>query len=257
MKKKLIVCLFYFLLISIFALNANGAETIVINNVDWAPFFFGDNKDKPKGIGREILEICLSKTGFNYTFKTLPIKRTHSYMKEGKIEICVYSYKKTREDFVIYGKEPLFASEYRFLVRADSDIHLKSLKDLESLKFGHLDGLTYTPELLKIINEKHKTKTIDYTYSIDLLIKKLLKKRFDITADSKETFLWKAKELNVLDKVKVLDFNIKTKSYFATVSKQSKKIKNKHKFLNRLDACIRQLKVDGRYTQILLKYGIK
>ncbi len=239
--------------------SIGASESIVIDNADWPPYFFGEDKEVSKGIGREIIDTCLKKNGYKFVFHRYPIKRANIYIRNGVIDICIYSYRKKREDFLIYSKEPLFRTEYRFMVKSDSNIKIKSLKDLEPLIFGYLDGLTFTPELLKIINDKKKKKEIYYAYSLKQLFKGLLGKyqRYDITADSKATFQWKSKELNVQGKFKILDYDIGSKDYFITISKKSKRIKNGKKFLENFDKCLKEMKMDGTYSKILLKYGVK
>ncbi len=252
--QSVIICLILFI-----SEGSGASETLIINDVDWPPYFISEETAQLKGIGKELLELCLTEAGYQFKFTILPIKRTHNYMKTGKIDLCVYSYKKEREKYLHYSKEPLFSSQYRFLVKSDSDIRIQSLKDLNTLIFGHLNGLTYTPELLQIIEEKEKKGTVSHSNSLESLILQLTAnpKRFDITANSMETFLWKAKQMNVLDKVKVLDFDIKTKNYYITISQKSKSIHDKKNFMEQIDKRIRQMKSDGRYSEILLKYGIQ
>ncbi|MCP4163198.1 MAG: ABC transporter substrate-binding protein [Deltaproteobacteria bacterium] len=258
MKTRIsLFCFILFLILQI-SESANSSESIVIDNADWPPYFFGGDKEMPMGIGREIIETCLRKNGIKFEFHRYPIKRANIYIRKGVIDICIYSYRKKREDFLIYSKESLFRTEYRFMVKSDSNIKIKSLKDLGPLKFGYLDGLTFTPELFKIINDKKKKKEIYYAYSLKQLFKGLLGKyqRFDITADSKATFQWKSKKLNVQGKFKILDYDIGSKDYFITISKKSKRVKNKKKFLESFDKCLREMKKNGTYSKILLKYGI-
>ncbi len=252
--QSIIICLILYI-----SEGSGASETLIINDVDWPPYFISEEADQLKGIGKEILELCLTEAGYHFKFKHLPIKRTHNYMKTGKIDLCVYSYKKEREIFILYGKEPIFSSQYRFLVKANSDIRIQSLKDIDTLLFGHLNGLTYTPELLQIIEEKEKKRTVNHSNSLESIILQLTAnpKRIDITANSMETFLWKAKQMNVLEKVKVLNFDIKTKNYYITISQKSKSIHDKKNFMKQIDQSIRQMKKDGRYSGILLKYGIK
>ncbi len=177
LTKKKNLWFFAYCLILFFTSGVNASEPIVINNIEWPPFFFDEKPGKPKGIGKEVLEICLTEARYSFRFQLLPIKRTHLYMKDGTIDVCAYSYKKEREAFVIYGKEPLFSSQYRFLVNSDSDIHINSFKDLEPLKFGHLNGLTYTPGLLQVVKEKKQKNEVNFANSIKSNILQLIFKR--------------------------------------------------------------------------------
>jgi len=62
---------------------------------------------------------------------------------------------------------------------------------------------------------------------------------------------------SVIKKIKMLDFDIRTAQYFLTFSKTSRKIKNKEEFLSKIDDCVKCLKKDGRYTEIMNKYGLQ
>ena len=88
-------------------------------------------------------------------------------------------------------------------------------------------------------------------------VKMLLAGMIDVFVDTSDSALWRAKQMNALDKIKVLNFDIRTKEYFVTVSKQSKIIKDKHSFLNKLDQCINSAKKDGRFAEIASKYGME
>ena len=121
----------------------------------------------------------------------------------------------------------------------------------------NLAGLTYTPEYMAIVNEKIKLNQVTIGHSLESMFLQLLAPtpRFDIMADSKNTFHWFATDKGVSEKVKVLDYTIKHKDYFIAVSKRSKNIANPQALLNKTDTCIRQLNKDGRYQAVLSKYG--
>ena len=179
-------------------------------------------------------------------------------MQSGEIDISIYSYNKFRKDFVIYSKEPMFTSDYGFVVSAESSIEINELNDLSPYVIGHLSGLSHTPEIMQIIKDKRLKKQVFDGYNVDAMFKQLLaeKPRFDIMINSKETFYWRANVLNIKSKVRVLDYNIKVKNYFLTVSKASKNIENKEQFLNNFDACLVKIKEQGQYKEILAKYGL-
>jgi polar amino acid transport system substrate-binding protein len=179
-------------------------------------------------------------------------------MEVGEIDITVYSYKEEREKILLYGKEVLFNSEYGFMVRANSGIKIDSLADLSPYILGHLAGLSYTHSLKKIIDDKAEIGEVVIGYSLKAMFAQLLADipRFEIMADSKHTFYWEAQKLGISDKVKVLDYNIKNKTYYITVSKQSKNIKEPQEFLDKIDTCLRDIKQNGTYDKILARYGI-
>jgi len=239
--------------------SAHAKKTVIINDVGWPPYFFIGEKSSQQGLGKELLNICIHQAGYDVDYRRLPVKRTHIYMKNGDIDITAYSYRKQREQFLIYSKESLFSSDLGFMVKADSSINIHDLKDLEPYRIGRLAGLSYTPELMKIIENKDKKNQVVTGYNFISMFSQLLAPipRFDIIANSKSTFYWQAKALGVSDKVKVLDYTLKHKKYFVTVSKKSKNIKNPEKFLKQIDLCLKTLKSNGKYREILESYGYK
>ena len=236
--------------------QAVNKQKIIINDVDWPPYFLIEGESSLKGIGKEILNNCLTINNYRPDFVKLPIKRTHYFMKQGDIDLTVYSYKQEREAFLYYSKEALFKTDYGFMVRANSNLVIESLEDLTPLRVGHLAGLSYTPELLKIINDKLEKEEAVIANSIHSVYSQLLADipRIDITANTKSTFFWQANILGVRDKIKVLDYTIKTKAYFMTVSKQSKNISDPNSFINQIDECVKAMKISGDYQKILNRY---
>jgi polar amino acid transport system substrate-binding protein len=210
------------------------------------------------GLAKETINLCLQQIGYQAEYHELPIKRTHYFMERGDIDITVYSYKAARTEYLYYAKEALFNSEYGFMVRANSDIQVDDLTDLQPLIIGYLAGLTYTPELKIIIDDKVKLEQVVTGYSLKAMFGQLLAEtpRFDIMADSKSTLFWEAKKLGVSDKVKVLDYNIKEKAYYITVSKRSRNIKNPQEFLAKMDVCISNIKHSIEYRKKLMRYGL-
>lgn len=252
---KLNVFLFSLML----SVNANAAQNVIINDVDWPPYFFIGEKAPQQGLGKELLNLCIQQIGYKIEYRRLPIKRTHVYMEHGDIDVTVYSYRKTREKFLLYSKESIFRSNFGFMVKANSGIVINDLKDLAPFKIGRLAGLSYTPELMAIIKNKEAKNQVVTGYNSVSMFSQLLAQvpRFDIIANSKSTFYWQAKALGVSEKVKVLDYNIKSKDYFVTVSKKSKNIANGEKFLKKIDLCLKMLKNNGKYDAILAEYGFQ
>jgi polar amino acid transport system substrate-binding protein len=249
---KIFLCLFPFFL-------ARANEKVIINDINWPPYFMINSEEEGSGLAKEIINLCLQRIGHQTKYHELPIKRTHHFMEVGEIDITVYSYKKEREKILHYGKEVLFNSEYGFMVRANSHIKIEELADLEPYVIGHLAGLSYTPELKKIINDKTAINEVVIGYSLTAMFAQLIADipRFEIMADSKHTLSWEAKKLGVTDKIKILDYNIKNKSYYITVSKHSKNIKNPKELLGEIDTCLRDIKHKGEYKAIFARYGIK
>jgi len=231
---------------------------VTINDIKWPPFFFPNLEGKYKGLGKELLTLCINNEKYKLNYTTLPVKRTHLYMKSGQLDIAVYSHKTSREQFVIYGKEPIFMSEYGFVSVKDQNIKLNRIADLYLYQFGNLAGISHTPEILKIIEEKRLHDEVTEGYDIDSMFGQMLTNppRFQVMANSKETFKWRAKQLGITDQVTVHPLTVTEKAYFLTVSKKGQAIKDKQGFLDNVDLCIKQLKSSQQYQEIAAKYGL-
>ncbi|MDG1752658.1 MAG: ABC transporter substrate-binding protein [Thalassotalea sp.] len=257
---KIIIFSVIFLSLNTFASPKN---TLFINDINWPPFFFQniekDNIDRNDiGLGKEIISHCLSQNDFQFQYKNLPIKRTHLNMQSGELDISIYSYKKERESYVIYGSEPIFFSNYGFASKQRDNIEIDKLEDIKQYQIGHLAGLAHTKELMKIIEDKITLNQVTIGYNIDSMLKQLIAEpqRFQIIANSMETLLWRAKQLNIENSIKIHDFILKRKAYYVAVSKTSKHIQNPKEFLSQIDTCIKALKLSGEYNNISQKYGL-
>ncbi len=251
----IIICSVNLLLFS----NDTFSKTVYINNIEWPPFFFSDRTKDKIGLGGEVLDICLKQTNYQVEYKTLPIKRTHLYMQTGEIDISVYSYKDERNAIIHYAKEPLFTSTYALASKKDSNVTINKLDDLNNYVIGHLSGLAHTPELLKIIELKKPINEVSVGHSVDAMFNQMLAtpQRFDIMPNSKETLLWRAKQLGITDKITIHDLVVAEKNYYITVSKFSKNIAQPRQLLNQLDNCILGLKAAGTYQTISQRYGLQ
>ncbi|NMP30319.1 amino acid ABC transporter substrate-binding protein [Thalassotalea sp. M1531] len=232
-------------------------ETIIINDINWPPYFMPKTNGGAIGLGKELITECLTQLNYPSQFKSLPIQRTHGYMKSGDIDLTVYSHKADRESFVYYGKEPIFSSEYGFAVKQGSGIQINKIADIQSLIIGHLSGLSHTPEILSIIEQSRKVNKVREGYSVETMLAQLTAqpRQFDILPNSKSTLYWYSKVMGLSEQVTVLDYTVTTKNYFLTVSKKSKHIKSPTKFLGDMDLCLIKLKQSGKYHQILASYG--
>lgn len=249
-----------FLIIIFASLNtvASPKKVLFINDIKWPPFFFPSNEGDNIGFGKEIINECLTRNDLQLQYINLPIKRTHVLMQSGELDISVYSHKKEREKFIVYGEEPIFFSNYGFASRKTDNITISKLEDIKQYQLGHLAGLAHTAELMKIIEEKKALNQVTIGYNIDSMLKQLTAatQRFQILPNSIETLLWRTKQLKIENNIKIHDFILKRKAYYVTVSRASKHIKNPKRFLAQIDNCIRGLKSSGEYKDISQKYGL-
>lgn len=230
------------------------AKTLNISESDWPPYSFLAKPGTPEGIIKEIMEMCIPQSEYRLKFGFYPVKRMYSYLEEGKIDLNVLSYKKERESFLVYGKEPMFASGYRPVMLAGKNFQINTLHDFDKLRLGHLEGLKYSQAFYDYIESRRKKGDLVIATTGDSCLRMLLGNMIDIFVDTKDTTLWRAKEMNALDKIRVSDFDIQTQDYFIVVSKKSENVKDISAFLDSMDKCLKQTKADGRYDTIVKKY---
>lgn len=231
------------------------AELVVVEN-DWPPYYFGNNSEQLPGFARELLDICLPRTGHRPVYRFYPVRRMYSYLEKGRLDIALFSYKEEREEFVYYGSEPIFTSSYRPVVRKGSGIEIQTLADFDPLRLGHLAGLRYSPAFLDYVKEREMAGRLVITTDGRDYLRLLLSGIIDVFVETRETVLWRAQRLGVSGEITILDYDIKSSEYFVTVSKQTPRLEDPRSLLKSLDSCFIELKDSGRYTEIAEKYGI-
>ncbi len=245
------------LLLAVTPFTATATDVVRVNNNDWPPYFFRGGPDTPKGLGKEILEHCLPKTGYEHRFFPMPIKRMWGAIQSGELDINIFSYRPDREPMLHYGKEPIFTASYRPVVRASSELSINSMQDFIGLRLGHLAGLKYSPEFRSFVEGKIQNGGVHVSNSNQAILRMLLAGRIDVFVNTTDTVLWNAKGLGVIDQVKILDFDIQSGDYFVTLSKRSDRIEDKQLFLQVVDACLRDLKKTGQYAEIANRYVLQ
>ncbi|MBU1565829.1 MAG: transporter substrate-binding domain-containing protein [Proteobacteria bacterium] len=237
--------------------DAESPNTVIVVENDWPPYYFGNSPGSEPGFVRELLDICIPKSGLQPVYEFLPVKRMYSYIQNGQIDVAIFSQNKEREAFVTYGKEPLFVSGYRPVVLASSNITINSLKDFDKLRLGHLAGLKYSADFFEYVQKRQAEGSLITTTMGEAPLRMLLEDIVDVFVDTSDTILWRAKKAGVYDQIKILDFDIKTSTYYVTISKKSPRIASPEKFLDSLDSCIKNLKDTGNYNKIATEYGLR
>jgi len=257
MRLKYLPTAIVFLIASVHC-KAN-TPTLYLNDIKWPPYFFPKLESAQQGLAKELLNSCISKMGYHISYKTLPIKRTHFYMKSGELDISVYSYLANRKDFVFYSKIPLFSSDYGLASKKGDKIEITEINDIKKYSFGHLAGLSHTEALNQVIEEMKQHNKVTIAHDLDAMFGQLLAtpQRFQILASSKPTIAWRAKQLGLVNKIKIHPLVLKTKHYYLTVSKSTKNIDDIEGFILKFDDCLDKMKSSNEYKRIISKYSIE
>ena len=238
--------------------HGTSQPAIIINDSNWPPYFFAGASDEPPGFAKDLLQRCLPVTGWKADFQAQPISRMRKLIEHGDLDINIYSYEKSRESFLIYGKEILFTSEYRPIMRTGTNISIKKIDDFDNLRLGHFNGLSYSAEFKAYVDKRQAEGRLDITDSERANLLKLTSNRIDVSVNNVLSTYWYAKKLGILDKIKVLDFTIKRGDYFVTFAKASKRLSKvqAQRFLSAIDGCVRILKKNKDYDVLRERYGV-
>ncbi|WP_127716188.1 ABC transporter substrate-binding protein [Halobacteriovorax sp. HLS] len=134
--------LLFYGLIFLFNFNTFGYE-VRVATVEWPPYVTG--KKSAEGSSVEIIRNAYAKVGHSVKLVFLPWARAINYMKSGKIDAIMPIYKtKDREDFM-YFSNSFQRSDLLLYKNTKSKIKYSSLKDLEGLSIGLVNGYKNIP----------------------------------------------------------------------------------------------------------------
>jgi polar amino acid transport system substrate-binding protein len=263
-ENKKIFFIGFLAVLYLFSLAAHGADTraikaistVIVNDADWPPFNLrGEGLDKP-GIMKEIAQSCFTRMGVHAEYRALPIERMQSEIQQGLLDINFFSYKKEREDFVLFSAEPAFRTGYRPIVLKGSGVSIKQLSDFDRYRLGHTIGLRYSNDFHEYIKQRKQKRTLDETGTVESNLKKLLAKRIDIFVADYSSLLYLADKSRVRDQIEVVDYEVQEADYFLALSKKSPRVADKKAFTVEFDRCLKELKANGSYCTIFARYGL-
>jgi polar amino acid transport system substrate-binding protein len=229
---------------------------ILISDNDWKPWYFAGETTGRAGFAKDVIRHCVREAGFAPTFRHFPIPRMKAMMKRGRMDASIFSFKPHRESFLVYSRESLFREIYVPFVRRDSGVTIRRLEDFDTLRIGHLNGLSYSREFLAYINKRRSGGTLDVTTSNEGNLRKLVTEKIDVFVDTISSVRWHANEMGVSEQIRDLDYTVRSADYFFTLSRQSNTIADKAKFIAAFDACVRDLKQTDGYAVMARKYGM-
>ncbi|MDV7340323.1 transporter substrate-binding domain-containing protein [Terasakiella sp. A23] len=242
-------CLFLmFALVGAERTHAHDISQINMPDLEWMPYFIkAENQVSGQGYAMDMLQKCFDEDQIKVKHVATSMKRAMQLMRDGSLDLWVFSHRKGREDWLEYSEVPLLYDGYGVFVRADSDFKYTEMKDLIGLKVGTLLGLKVSDEFQQF-NAQHGVS--HFSNERGLLLR-LIQGHIDVAVIGMGAFSAVAKLENALDQIKLSGKPIRAKNYFATVSKRSKNITDRKAFLRDLDNCLSRLKssifIDGLY----------
>lgn len=249
---KAIVSCFIFLGLSGFAF----ADTITIRADYWYPYNGTPGAELP-GYGIEIAEYIFSKAGHKIDYQNLNWSRTCKEVLKGTYDIAIGAGYGDLEGG-IFPDEEIGIMLNTFFTLKDKNWQYAGVKSLENIKVGIIQDYSYDDDLDKYFSEvkdHNKVQTVAGDNALRNNIKKLLASRIDALIEDKSVFYAKAKEMNVLDKIKSAgSVKLKKSSYlFLGLSPKNPKSKEYAKLI---DEGIREMRKNGKLKEILSKYGL-
>jgi len=224
-------------------------------DLSWKPYFYSaaEGKSEP-GFAKEMLLHCFKKLEVNSKAIPSSIKRVEHLLKYGKADLWVMSYRQGREEWLEYGKIPLFVDGYAMFVHKNSLKSVSNLGDLNGLKVGTLLGL----HVSKPYKEWHEqleehAKPLTFT-SEEQLLKKLLTREIDVAITSVIPFLAYAELYSFTDDIQISGKPLRERNYYVVLSKNGKNISDQKLFLDKIDNCLIGLKNSPTMNNIRARY---
>lgn len=238
------------------------ADTITVKSDEWCPFNCEPGSDSP-GYMIEVARIIFQKAGHELTYENMPWSRSIDHARKGKIDAIPGASKGEVPDFV-FPEEEFGASMTYFFVKKGTAWKFRDAGSLENIRIGVQDDYEYGVEVDAYIEKNRDTLKVQVVKSDDpvtLNLKKLLKGNIDAYPEDRLVFLYKAKEMGVLDQVEeagvipvdnLEDFEA-TKVYLAFSPMNPKS----REYARILSDGIREMRASGELQKILDKYGLQ
>lgn len=246
--KKILLLLVCFIFLGVSSSYSKELR-IATEDSDYYPFYFMKN-DSYIGATVEIIYEIAGNLGYKVTFHKYPWSRALRYVEVGREDMMIQCFKTSeRSEKMIFVDEPTLSEANHLFVKKGSNISFTSnLKDMTEYKFGAVrkysygnafDNATYL-EVFRTNNEK-------------LLIKMLIKERFDIIIGFVPSIIKHAEELKMLDQIIFLEPPVeKIPAYMAF----SKKMINVHIIVSEFSKELKIFKKTEKFKQIIKKYSL-
>lgn len=245
-----------FILLSIISLSVVAKDILIVSD-NYPPFQYFENK-QAKGINVDIAKEVLLRMGYNPKFQFMPWQRALFYVKYGKADAIINaSYKDSRAKYLYYPKEEIYSKNWYCFKLKNSDISInEDFSNINKLSIGVAAGVTYGGKIQKAIDEKKFKKIITIKDGKNL-VKNLIKKKFDMFIDNKNTISQIIKGTDYENKIEVVKITNKNEEYI--LSKDilylafSKKNTNEE-FVKQFSTTLEKMKKDGTIEVITNRY---
>jgi len=224
------------------------AETIRITNGEWEPLL---SKNSYKyGFNSHVITEAFKLEGVMVEWGFFPWERAYQHAKSGKewhASCCWWPSDKIKRDFLI--SDETSKTSLVFFHLKSFDFNWSSIQDLQGLKIGVTSSYNYGKEFKNAIIEKKIT--VETAIKDEFNFKKLLAGRIKIFPN--DPFVGKAQIRNSLspEEASLLTYHprkLEVSSLHLIISANNKR--NKY-FLDKFNAGMKKLKLNGQYQQML------
>ncbi|MDF2892386.1 MAG: transporter substrate-binding protein [Clostridia bacterium] len=230
-------------------LEKRDENTVVVAVSEYPPFLVGNNNEEGfSGIDIDIMNEVFKRKGIQVIYKAYPFEKTLELMKEGFIDVIpTMSYKKEREEYMIFSDSYRDTTKYVFVGKTGSDVEIHSGGDMKSYHIGVVKGFSYPEEFMK-----DNSISKDESINADILLTKLLKNQIDAAIFNEFTLGEYILKNHLKDKVKLMTYTIvdKTSDTRMTFAKKNKLYNMKKLF----EEGFEEIKKDDTLEKIYKKY---
>lgn len=236
------------------------AQDIVLAADQWCPFNCKPGSENP-GILIEIAQRAFKNSkynvpGINFVYKDMPWARAIEEARKGQVDGIVGASKDDAPDF-IFPETSIILTENKFYTLTESPLTSLDIKSLEGVTLGAIRDYAYVDELnLYIKNNLKNPKKIQLSSGEDPLginIRKLLAKRLDVLVEDVSVMNYTLHTLNMKNKFKVLNSNLKSDKLYIAFSPQGIRSKELADLVN---AEMKRLEHSAELKELLSKYGM-
>jgi len=236
-----------FFSISIWCSPSIPKEIVVGYFEDFPPYTFEKN-GKVTGIFPDMLAEVNKLTGIKIKYTKLPWKRLLANAKNGEIDAVMPLFKtREREAYYYYPSRGCAVAEVLFFTWKDFNIdYTGNFQELIPYNIGIVEEYFYGDDF---DNANYLLK--DVSPSDEALMEKFSKGRFKIGVGTRRVIEFYAQKFGIRDKIKFLEPPLVIKSLYIAFSKK----KIPQEFVNTFSSALEKMEKQGKYSEILSKYG--
>ena len=241
---------------------AKESEKLIFVSDPYEPYVM----DEPnyKGYITEMVLEIFNNAGFDAEYRNVPFQRALVELESGNYT-GLLAVSVGREGYV-YPENAMGVFKNEFFVRNDSNWRWKDISSFESVIYGgilgyNMDSEFIDPYVAKFRDDSNRVQLVAGSSALQSNVLKLVHGRIDVIYANTLVVLHTANRLGVADRIKVADvdsasrdqqlFNSRGVSVAFHLSNP-----NAEKYIKILDEGIQKIKENGRFREILARYGL-